>query len=1093
MLDVLAFVMRRATRYWQVLIVLSLGVIFATALLSSAPLLINTVIEFGMRRTLLDAPPTDANLRLVLRADPDLERYRALHAAIQDIVYGYLGARLERVVPVGNSRWLFPWIGEELASDRRVNLCFYDRTFGVADEGLRSYGSLIQGYWPTDQVLEDRIVQVVVGEAIAQAYGLTPGGRLALSTQEDAESPDIWIEVAGIVRANSAPDRYWFGDLSPLRSRQSAHYLDQYSVLISPETFFDIAAQLLSPSQIELSWQAILDPGQIVLDDIPRLRASLSILADRIPELDSHLRLETGLDNALEAFQYKAEAIRGPLYFLTLTILVLALYYVTMDASLSLRQFGREFAVLRSRGASGWQIFRFQLVEAALIGVIAVLSGPGLALLMTRLLVVLGPLADIREPGWLLWLPQSSWLASLIGATVCIASLLLPVPSALRRSIVAHQQAVTRANRPAWWQRFYVDVFLLAASLILIGRLRIYGSILGGLPSRPRVDWLLLLSPLALLLGSAAILLRVFPTVLGLASQVASKSRGLPAALALWQIARDPTHVARLVLLLTLAMALGVFSTGLNAALDRNERDQSYYTVGSDLRIDTPSWNLSSLAQIPGVLSVSSARREMGRIASQTDGGYPGFELLAIQPGAFEAVAQFRDDFASEPMSDLLDRLATEPIIHRTLPLAPGFDGLGLRLWLPVQSRDIAHRLNIQAKLEIGDGRLDTIRFRLDKDASDPESGWFYLAGEFADAVDPQALHSLWFRNPVSSYASRIDYLVLGDLALFHTTDSVTRVLAEFGRSKWYIYGQPTATVIQDTQKIGLDQGHIEIRFENGEMRTGVWFGLQLVTDQQTGTVPALVSPSFLSVSQTHVGDHIGTWVDSEALELQVVGTVDFFPTLYEEQAGGFAITSLDPLLAHQNRLTPQGVYGNQAFVATSPAADTETIRSAVQYEQVIEADSVRRAIKSDPLALGLRSVTLFGYVLTAILSLAGFGTHFYMSTRQRSQTYTVLRALGLSATQLYSILILEQILLILSGLALGTVLGLLLNRLTLPGLPLTLGGRPPVPPFLAQTDWRGVSGIYVALATAFLLSLGVATMFLWRAKLHELLRVDEE
>ena len=1093
MLDALAFVMRRATRYWQVLIVLSLGVIFATALLSSAPLLINTVIEFGMRRTLLDAPPAEANLRFVLRADPDLARYQALHASIQDVVYGYFGARLDRVIPVGNTRWLFPWIGDELRANRRVNLCFYDRTFGMTSEGLQAYGHLVQGHWPTEQNLQDRIVQVVVGEAMAQAHGLVLGDSLALSTREDAEAPDLWIEIAGIVRADNTQDRYWFGEQSPLRSRRSAHYVDQYSVLVSPEAFFDIAVQLLSSAQVELSWQAILDPGKIVLDDIPRTRASLAILADRVPELDSHLRLETDLDHTLDAFQRKAEAIRGPLYFLTLTILVLALYYVTMDASLSLRQFGREFAVLRSRGASGWQIFRLQLFEAVLIGVIAVLCGPGLALLMTRLLVFLGPLADIREPGWLLWLPRASWLASLIGAVVCMASLLLPVPNALRRSIVAHQQAAARANRPPWWQRFYVDVFMLVASLILIWRLRIYGSILGGAPSRPRVDWLLLLSPLALLVGSAAILLRVFPALLGLASRIASRGRGLPAALALWQIARDPTHVARLVLLLTLAMALGVFSTGLNATLDRNERDQSYYTVGSDLRIDDSPWNLESLDRIPGVQSVSSTRREMGRIASQTVDGYPGFELLAVQPDSFGSVAQFRDDFAAEPMADLLDRLAAEPIVDKTLPLAPGFDGLGLWLWLPPQSRAIVHRLNVQAKLETGSHQLDAIRLRYDKEASDPESGWFYLAGEFTDDLNPQALHSLWFRNTVSAYTYRINLLVLGDLVLFDTTSSQTSVLEDFGRSEWYIYGRTTATVIQDAQEIDIEQGHTLITFANDEMRTGVWFGLQLVTGQQSNSVPALVSPAFLSVSQAQIGDRVGTWVYSEALDLLVVGTVDFFPTLYEEQAGGFAITSLDPLLTHQNRLVPQGVYGNQTFVATSPAADTDVVRSAVHNEQVIEADAVRRAIKSDPLALGLRSVTLFGYVLTAILSLAGFGTHFYMSTRQRSRTYTVLRALGLSAVQLYSILVLEQVLLILFGLALGTLLGLLLNRLTLPGLPLTLGGRPPVPPFLAQTDWRAVGGIYLALTTAFLVSLGVATTFLWRSKLHELLRVDEE
>jgi hypothetical protein len=55
------------------------------------------------------------------------------------------------------------------------------------------------------------------------------------------------------------------------------------------------------------------------------------------------------------------------------------------------------------------------------------------------------------------------------------------------------------------------------------------------------------------------------------------------------------------------------------------------------------------------------------------------------------------------------------------------------------------------------------------------------------------------------------------------------------------------------------------------------------------------------------------------------------------------------------------------------------------------------------------------------------------------------------------------------------------------------LGGRPPVPPFLAQTDWGAVVHIYLTLLIVFLTSLGLATGLLWRAKLHRLLRVDEE
>jgi predicted lysophospholipase L1 biosynthesis ABC-type transport system permease subunit len=89
--------------------------------------------------------------------------------------------------------------------------------------------------------------------------------------------------------------------------------------------------------------------------------------------------------------------------------------------------------------------------------------------------------------------------------------------------------------------------------------------------------------------------------------------------------------------------------------------------------------------------------------------------------------------------------------------------------------------------------------------------------------------------------------------------------------------------------------------------------------------------------------------------------------------------------------------------------------------------------------------------------------------------------------------LVLEQIVLILLGLALGTALGAMLNEVTLPGLPLVLGDQLPIPPFLTYDDWLAVGRITLILVVAFLVSLGVATAFLWRARIHRVLRIGEE
>jgi putative ABC transport system permease protein len=135
----------------------------------------------------------------------------------------------------------------------------------------------------------------------------------------------------------------------------------------------------------------------------------------------------------------------------------------------------------------------------------------------------------------------------------------------------------------------------------------------------------------------------------------------------------------------------------------------------------------------------------------------------------------------------------------------------------------------------------------------------------------------------------------------------------------------------------------------------------------------------------------------------------------------------------------------------------------------------------------------MLGSALTLLLSLVGFATHFYLSARQREMLYGVMRAMGMSSRQLYGSLVLEQAILILAGLVLGTGLGALLNQITLPRLPVSLSETPPVPSFAPHEDWLAVGSLYLVLCVAFLIMLGIVTFFLWRARIDRIMRIGQE
>ncbi|MGB3701467.1 MAG: FtsX-like permease family protein, partial [Anaerolineales bacterium] len=100
---------------------------------------------------------------------------------------------------------------------------------------------------------------------------------------------------------------------------------------------------------------------------------------------------------------------------------------------------------------------------------------------------------------------------------------------------------------------------------------------------------------------------------------------------------------------------------------------------------------------------------------------------------------------------------------------------------------------------------------------------------------------------------------------------------------------------------------------------------------------------------------------------------------------------------------------------------------------------------------------------------------------------------LGFSAPQLYGSLVLEQTILIFSGLGLGILLGSILNKIILPGLPISFADLPPIPPFVPQTDWYSVARLILIMIGGFFFTLAIGTFLLWKLKLHQVLRIGEE
>ncbi|GAA4939243.1 hypothetical protein GCM10023238_01160 [Streptomyces heliomycini] len=171
------------------------------------------------------------------------------------------------------------------------------------------------------------------------------------------------------------------------------------------------------------------------------------------------------------------------------------------------------------------------------------------------------------------------------------------------------------------------------------------------------VDPLLVTAPALALLAGTVLTLRLLPPVARLAERRAVRGRGLPGALAGWQLGRRPARGAGPVLLLVLAVALGALAIGQGSSWERSQDDQADFRAGAPVRVlaagEAGLGRTQAYAAVPGVSAAAPAYR-----APVTLSGNRTATVLALDTAHAAGSVLIRPDLASSPVDALLDGLA---------------------------------------------------------------------------------------------------------------------------------------------------------------------------------------------------------------------------------------------------------------------------------------------------------------------------------------------------------------------------------------------------------------------------------------------------
>jgi ABC-type antimicrobial peptide transport system permease subunit len=1112
---------QRLVANWRLLLVLSFGILVASTLLAISPVYTRVMNDLGLQESLADRIQGYSRNGFVTvptpLGDPDaIRQQQELAQAISEEIGWFtqeevrFGALPEMSLAKGGK--LVP------TADEPVLVKF--ESISRIDQHVRFVEGRAAA--PTTDPTKLEVVVPIeaaqfmdasIGDTVESSFSYDdcnrppPTGDMEQAqenqrfrcTPQTVVNVQITATIVGFVERTDVDDPFWTaGSINFNRPMATEEMLATVPALLPEESFFQALPKLVPSFPSEFRLLGLIDASRLDSSNLDDAQASLARLEERIQAAGAIPDISTA--RPLASFENRASFNQVTLILLLIQVVGIAVYYVMLVSTLLAERRSEEIAMLRSRGATVGQLVAMSTAEAFALGLLAAFIAPFVA---SAAISALGKTSTFESISGGDFLPftivPSAFIFALGGAAVAAIAVIIPAFFAARQGMVLFLRSSARPGQPLL-QRYYLDFAIVGLAAFALWQLNQRGSVfdpdsVGGWSADP----LLLMSPLLLILAVGAMMFRFLPLILRLVTRLVATTAGPGVTLGLWQLTRSPARYTQLALLVVMAAAVGTFAATYGETTDRSQEERALYAAGSDVRLTDlgrldkgfSSEAPAQLEEVPGVDHAVLATRQHLSIGPLPTFG-PSVDVLGLDPEGAADVLWWRDDFASQPLENMLRRLQGSPLPSHGIPL-PG-EPVTASIWV----NPVGARPNTTLWLRTLDANGV---FRYTEFGVLDFEGYRQLTATF-DA----AFHGIQY--PISAVAIMMTQqrslndptkdVFLDDFTITSASGEET-VIEDFeGAFRW----EPirTATRERDTaQQVGngahSGNGAAQFTFLTG---TGAEIRGMYVTDPSI-PIPALASRQFMDQTGLIVGGEIDLVFGKLLLPLSIQGVVDAFPTMYNSGAGYVVLNQQDLFYyagvtsdrAHDTVPTEAWLSLTKDPNARQEAESSFLDRFGIAPGQIIDSEKILADVRTDPVVRAGGSGILLVALIAAFAILAlGFALTLYLGGQARTIEVSVIRAVGISPRQLFTMISLEYLLIAGVGLLIGTFAGLRISSTMLSFLNVTESGGKVVPGFDLITRWDTVGIAFGAVGVAFLVGVIALAGYFLRLPVSRIIRI---
>ena len=480
--------------------------------------------------------------------------------------------------------------------------------------------NLLDGRWPRGSG------EVVVDAGTADAQGFEVGDTVKIATLEPVRS----FRLVGIAR---------YGTVESLGTATFA--------------VFDVptAQQLLDRDgtldAISVAAKDGVTPAQLVRDLRQALPASFEV--------------KSGTEEASEQSDEISDFTKIIRYFL-LTFGAIALFvgaFVIFNTlSITVAQRTREFATLRTIGASRRQLLGSVIVEALVIGILASIAGLLLGFALARGINALFVALDLDLPSTSqVYAPRTFVLSIVIGVVVTLLAGVIPAVRATRvPPIAAVREGATLPRGRLAPYTPYIAGAISVLALVLLG----YSMFAHGIDTGQRL-LAMALGVLGLFVGVAMLSRLAVPPIARFVGYPSARLGGAAGSLARGNALRNPGRTAATAAALMIGLALVTFIAVLSAGMKKSNRDAIEDQVVADYVITSQNGFEPFVAAAGDAAAASavsqqsiSVRSDLAKVAGKSR------YLTGIEPGAITSAYRFDWKDGSD---EVLSRLGSDGAI----------------------------------------------------------------------------------------------------------------------------------------------------------------------------------------------------------------------------------------------------------------------------------------------------------------------------------------------------------------------------------------------------------------------------------------------